>query len=146
MTGEGKHYGEHEISDPKFWMRKEELINDKKEIQMEKDTEAEEDKLRTDRLDLEQAKAYNRISELENKIQKLNEEMNSGGIKEAKMNKKQLIAVWIMVILLSIIALTVDYENFTRMGFTYPGELIKFGFPVVLIGALLIYTLRGKKK
>jgi uncharacterized integral membrane protein len=60
------------------------------------------------------------------------------------MNKKQLIVVWIMAILLSIIALTVDYDNHTRVGFTYPGELIKFGFPVVLIGALAIYTLKRR--
>lgn len=65
------------------------------------------------------------------------------------MNKKQLIVAWIVAILLSIIALSVDYHQYRKaFGERYFSfeELIKFGLPVLIIGGLLIYTLRDKKK
>ncbi len=63
------------------------------------------------------------------------------------MNKKQLIAAWVMGILSSII-LFYELGNFTKIGhltFYKPSGYSYLGV-ILIIGSLLIYTLRGKKK
>lgn len=58
------------------------------------------------------------------------------------MNKKQLIVIWVMGISISIVAYKTGGDNI----FWSLSYLLKFGFPILIIGGLLIYTLRDKKK
>jgi len=84
------------------------------------------------------------------------------------MNKRQLIVTWIMALLLSIGAIASTYEIVYRRGQTGPSildevegglfissihnpfsmlsNMIKYMFPVLIIGITLIYTLRNKNK
>ena len=59
------------------------------------------------------------------------------------MNKKQLIAAWIMGILLSVIAFNVAVDGYYfKLDINF---LFKYGLPVIIIGGLSIYTLRDRK-
>jgi len=53
------------------------------------------------------------------------------------MNKKQLIIAWVMGIWISILSL--DFSNDFD-------EFLRISIPVLIIGGLLIYTLRDKKE
>ena len=57
------------------------------------------------------------------------------------MNKKQLIVSWVMGILISMVAFFGGRENL----FWVTSYLIQFALPILIIGGLLIYTLRNKK-
>lgn len=55
------------------------------------------------------------------------------------MNKKQLVVAWAMGIIISI-------TMFVGMSDYGSREVMAFCMPVLIIGGLLIYTLRDKKK
>lgn len=56
------------------------------------------------------------------------------------MNKKQLIVAWVMGILIAwdFLALAGNWNDFA--------EALMVSIPILIIGSLLIYTLRDKKK
>jgi hypothetical protein len=59
------------------------------------------------------------------------------------MNKIQLTIAWIMGIFISLIALYSKWHTTGYRGHIFEyGPFIKFGLPVMIIGGLLIYTLR----
>lgn len=68
------------------------------------------------------------------------------------MNKKQLVILWLMGILLSWIFISADYTLQTGLmslddkPFRFPlKDIFRFGMPILVIGSLLVYTLKDKK-
>ena len=68
------------------------------------------------------------------------------------MNKKQLIVAWIMGVLLSWVFYDADYtlqsgiRTLDSKFFRFPlTDVFRFGMPILIIGGLLIYTLKNKK-
>ena len=59
-----------------------------------------------------------------------------------KMNKKQLIILWIIGISLSIVFMSIEIQS--GLGETDWSFLIRGGIPILIIGSLLIYTFRKK--